>query len=80
MKHTDKYAWIWNERTTFWIKGGPDAKPLPPLQPFVDYNNADVGHLTAEVTEANAMRAKDVGLPTAYLDAIAQGNRDALAQ
>ncbi len=80
MKHTDKYAWIWNERVSFWIKGGPDAKPLPPLQPFVDYENKDVEGLTGKVTGTNAMRAKDVGLPTAYLDAIAQGKRDALVR
>jgi len=50
MVHTDRYAWVWHERYSFWIKGGPDGSPLPPLQPAVDYANANVAHLTAPVT------------------------------
>ena len=80
MKHTDKYVWIWNERVSFWIKGGPDGKPLMPLQPFVDSDNRDVRHLTAKATPQNALRPRDIGLPQIYLDAIAQGKRDALAK
>ena len=75
MKHTDRYVWLWNERISFWIEGGPEGRPLPPLQPFCDYENADPAHLTADVGPDNAMRAKDRGLPPAYLDAIREGKR-----
>ncbi len=80
MVHTDRYAWIWSERYSFWIKGGPDAAPLPPLQPAVDSDNGDPGHLTAPVTETNAMRATDVGVPEVYIEAIRQGKSDALRE
>ncbi|MEE3368500.1 MAG: hypothetical protein VX346_04060 [Planctomycetota bacterium] len=78
MQQTDKYVWIWNERTSFWIKGGPTGRPLLPLQPFVNSDNADASHLTASVTDRNAMRTQDSGIPASYLEAIAQGKREAL--
>ena len=80
MQQTDKYVWIWNEHTSFWIKGGPTGRPLPPLQPFVDADNADAGYLTSPVTARNAMRAEDIGLPTGYLEAIARGKQEGLRE
>ncbi len=80
MKETDRYVWIWNERHNFWIKGGPDSKPLPPLQPGVDSDNADPNHLTAAPTADNAMAARYKGVPQAYIDALAEGKRAALAK
>ena len=77
MKHADEYAWIWNERVSFWIKGAR-GKPVLPLQPYVDSESSDVSRLTDPVTVMNAMRASDTGLPSVYLDAILQGKRDAL--
>jgi hypothetical protein len=81
MKHTDKYVWIWSERTSFWVKDGPDAKPIMPLQPHASAEPdpgsqfSDPAHLTAAVTADNAMRPADHALPQVYLDAIFAGKR-----
>ena len=74
MQHTDRYVWVWNEAASFWIKGGPDAKPLLPDQPGVDSESADLSHMTAKPTADNAMQHKRYyGVPTEYIDAIAKG-------
>ena len=77
-QQTNKYVWIWNERTSFWIKGVPAGRPLLPLQPFVNSDNADVRHLTAPVMDRNAMRAQGIRIPASYREAIAQGKLEAL--
>jgi len=86
MKYTDKYVWIWNENTSFWIKDGPNATPLVPKQPFAplvpnaDSQFADAASLTAPITADNALRPVDHALPQVYLDAITEGKRLGLKQ
>ena len=79
MTASDRITWIWNESATFTIRGGVDGKPLLADQPFVDYENADPAHLTAQPTIENSMGKRYYGVPQAYIDAIAEGKAQALA-
>ena len=78
LKHTDKYVWIWNETKTFWVKGGPEGKPMLAYQPMVNSSNPDPSHLTDSVTEDNALAENYHGVDTDFIDAIAAGKAVAL--
>ena len=71
MNVTDRYVWIWNEAASFWIKGGPEGKPLLPKQA--------AGLSGEKPTLENAVDGqKYYGMPKPIIDAIARGKAQAL--
>ena len=80
MKYTDRYVWVWNEASNFWIKGGPGGKRLLADKPGVDSDNKDPAHLTDQPTPENAMAKRYHGAPQAYIDAVTKGKAQGLAR
>lgn len=74
MRLTDRYLWIWNEATSFWIKGGVDGVPL------LAHHASQLTTPPEEPTVENVMREDAHGLPQAYMDAIARGKALALQE
>lgn len=69
MNLTDKYVWIWNEAATYWIKGGPEGKPLLGDHPH---------ELGKKPTVDNMMSKKYYGIPMEFIEAMAKGKAQAL--
>jgi hypothetical protein len=73
---SDRYVWVWNERVTFWIQGGPGGIPLVPDYAMVDSD--DPADLTIPGTVDNAMRDDFSGMEQNMIDAVTTGKNQAL--
>jgi hypothetical protein len=78
MTASDRYLWLWNERSTFWIQGGAGGTPLVPDYAMVF--SSDPADLTTPGTVGNAMWNDFSGLPQNMIDAVTTGKNQALGQ
>ena len=76
MTTSDRYLWVWNERVTFWIQGGPGGTPLVPDWAMLN----DPPDLTTPGTVDNAVWPDMSGMPQNMIDGITTGRNQALGQ
>ena len=74
MQSSDKYVWIWDEKATYWIQGGPSGVPLVPDYAMINSS----GQLTVPGTVENAMRPEYYGMPQEMIDALEAGKQQGL--
>ena len=72
---SDRYLWVWNNRTTFWIQGGPTGTPIVPDYAMV---GGTVAELTTPGTVNNAMWGSFSGMEQDMIDAVTTGKNQAM--